>query len=119
MARAGPPRNRGGMTTNSRRLLGALLVVAVVTAGCAAGPNDVSTVDGVPPAGFWPGVWHGLIHPITFIVSLFNHNVNIYEVHNNGNWYNFGFVLGIAVLHTFTSGNAARRGRRRRGGSPA
>jgi hypothetical protein len=49
-------------------------------------------------AGFWDGLWHGLISPITFIVSLFTHDVNIYEVHNNGNWYNFGFVLGAGLF---------------------
>jgi hypothetical protein len=41
-------------------------------------------------AGFWPGLWHGLISPIAFIVSLFNPNVGIYEIHNNGAWYNLG-----------------------------
>jgi hypothetical protein len=24
--------------------------------------------------------------------------VNIYEVHNDGNWYDFGFVLGAGIL---------------------
>jgi len=24
--------------------------------------------------------------------------VNFYEVHNNGGWYNFGFVLGAGIL---------------------
>jgi len=36
-------------------------------------------------AGFWLGLWHGLIAPITFVISLFSDNVNFYEVHNNGN----------------------------------
>jgi hypothetical protein len=31
--------------------------------------------------------------------------VNIYEVHNNGNWYDFGFVLGVSVV--FGSGARA------------
>jgi hypothetical protein len=34
--------------------------------------------------------------PIAFLVSLFNPGVGIYETHNNGAWYNFGFVLGAA-----------------------
>lgn len=37
------------------------------------------------------------ISPITFIISLFNGGVSVYEVHNNGNWYDFGFILGIAT----------------------
>jgi hypothetical protein len=31
--------------------------------------------------------------------------VNIYEVHNNGNWYNFGFVFGLSIV--FGSGSRA------------
>ena len=30
------------------------------------------------------------------MISLFNDNVSIYDVHNNGNWYDFGFMLDIA-----------------------
>ncbi len=49
-------------------------------------------------AGFWLGLWHGLIAPITFIVSLFSNSVSLYEVHNSGGWYNFGFVLGAGLF---------------------
>lgn len=38
--------------------------------------------------------------PITFIVSLFNPSVGIYEVNNNGGWYNFGFVVGASTSVT-------------------
>jgi cell shape-determining protein MreD len=84
----------------------ALLVVVVglatvfALAACAgvAGPNNVAHVDTGHISGFWAGLWQGIIMPIVFIVSLFNHNVNIYDVHNNGGWYNFGFVLGACVL---------------------
>lgn len=48
------------------------------------------------PAGFLAGLWHGLILPITFIVSLFNSNVRIYETMNSGRWYDFGFILGAS-----------------------
>ena len=53
----------------------------------------------------------GIISPITFIISLFNNHVNVYEVHNNGNWYNFGFVLGAGIL----LGGGGTAGSRRRG----
>ena len=57
--------------------------------------------------------------PITFIVSLFTTNVNVYEVQNNGNWYDFGFMLGVACA--FSSGGWAgttgtRRTRKRTSG---
>lgn len=76
-------------------VLGALAMILLV-AGCAAEPNPVTGTAGSDGniAGFWLGLWHGLISPITFIISLFSENVHIYEVHNNGGWYNFGFLLG-------------------------
>lgn len=54
--------------------------------GCAAGPNPAMGTPAVDGniAGFWLGLWHGMISPITFIVSLFESGVHFYEVHNNG-----------------------------------
>ena len=78
----------------------AMLALILLLAACAAGANPEV---GVPPesgslAGFWQGLWHGIISPVTFIISLFNEHVSIYEVHNDGNWYDFGFVLGAGIL---------------------
>lgn len=90
---------------------GVIVLIALLT-GCAAGGNaavNVPAPDG-DLAGFWLGLWHGIIAPITFIISLFNDNVNLYEVHNNGNWYDFGFVLGTGIL--FGGGTSAARSRR-------
>jgi hypothetical protein len=81
-----------------KQLLTALtiLVASHFLLGCAAGPNfekGVPTDDG-SLAGFWLGLWQGLIVPVTFFVSLFSSRVNIYEIHNSGGLYNFGFLLG-------------------------
>ena len=65
-------------------------------------------------AGFWLGLWQGLISPITFLISLFNNNVNIYEVNNNGNWYNFGFMLGVAFVFSGPAGSSRAVPRRAR-----
>ncbi|MEL7562952.1 hypothetical protein [Dehalogenimonas sp. 4OHTPN] len=76
------------------------LMLALLVAGCAAGANlaeDVP-VSGGTLDGFWSGLWHGFISPFTFIISLFSDSVNIYEVHNNGGWYNFGFVFGCSII---------------------
>ena len=86
-----------------RRRIGLTLLIlgtVLLLASCAAGPNAaVGTVaESGRVAGFWLGLWHGVISPITFVVSLFNDGVSIYEIHNNGNWYNFGFVIGAAFL---------------------
>jgi hypothetical protein len=76
------------------------LAAIVLAAACAPGPNSAEKTAGKDGevAGFWKGLWHGLISPITFIVSLFSKNVDFYEVHNNGGWYNFGFVIGAGLF---------------------
>jgi hypothetical protein len=38
--------------------------------------------------------------------------VNVYEVQNNGNWYDLGFMLGVASA--FSSGGWASTARQRR-----
>lgn len=80
--------------------LGILLVVVLIFSSCAPGPNSFEkTPDKEGETdGFFMGIWHGLIAPITFIVSLFSKNVHFYEVHNTGAWYNFGFVLGAGLF---------------------
>jgi hypothetical protein len=44
------------------------------------------------------GLWHGIIAPATLIVSFFNSDVRMYEVHNAGSEYDVGFLLGIAMV---------------------
>ena len=61
-----------------------------------AGPGSKYKLPDAEPAGFWDGLWHGIIAPITFIVSLFNPDVRIYETNNKGISYDFGFLIGIS-----------------------
>jgi hypothetical protein len=84
------------------------MVAMLLLSSCAAGPNTAAGT-GDDPSGFWPGLWHGIIVPVTFVISLFNDNVNVYEVNNNGNWYDFGFFLGLLV----TLGGGGSRARKR------
>jgi hypothetical protein len=60
-----------------------------------AGATSKYKEPGASPAGFWAGLWHGIIAPITFLVSLIAPGVRIYETNNNGLWYDFGFMLGV------------------------
>ena len=69
-------------------------IVSLFT-GCADANPYIDAVK--DPPGFFSGFWHGLILPIDFIVSLFDSDVGIYAVNNNGHWYDFGFVLGIML----------------------
>jgi len=54
-------------------------------------------VEGTKVYGFWNGLWHGIIAGLSFIGSLFNHDIAVYAVNNNGGWYNFGFLLGVGA----------------------
>ncbi|MGE5071890.1 MAG: hypothetical protein ACM3MF_00540 [Anaerolineae bacterium] len=66
----------------------------------APGPNPFVNQPGPrgAVAGILLGLWHGIISPITLILSFFNRSVQMYEVHNDGAPYNLGFFVGIAVL---------------------
>ncbi|UCG31287.1 MAG: hypothetical protein JSV53_05255 [candidate division WOR-3 bacterium] len=73
-------------------IIGIILIFALVAINCAPG-NERWTWD--HQAGFWAGIWHGIIIIITFIVSLFTRDVGIYEFNNNGWPYNIGFLIGL------------------------
>ncbi len=71
-------------------LLLAGLVLAL--AGCVPGDGR-ATAD--RPANFLWGIWHGWVAPVSLIVGIFNGSIRLYEVHNTGWWYDFGFYLAI------------------------
>ena len=88
-----------------------LLFLATLTA-CAPGPNHLQGTAGPRDAvaGFWLGLLQGFIAPFVFVISLFKSGLNIYEVHNNGAWYNFGYLFGVMC---FFGGGSHKTGRRR------
>ena len=103
--------------TRTKIAVGVLLLI-LIFAGCAPGPNilaDQPNEEG-EVAGFWMGLWHGFASPVMFIISLFNKSVEVFEVHNNGGWYTFGFLLGASVILGGGGGGAASGARRRRRG---
>ena len=66
----------------------------------APGPNPlVNTADPHgSAAGILLGIWHGIISPVTLVLSFVNKDVQMYEVHNNGSQYNLGFLIGVVIL---------------------
>ena len=72
-----------------------LIAILMAVSGCA-GPNElVHTYNSAgSTAGFWAGLWHGFCGPFALFGSLFM-DINIYEVHNKGFLYNFGFLIGL------------------------
>jgi hypothetical protein len=62
-------------------------------------------------AGILLGIWHGIISPVTLVVSFINPNVQMYEVHNDGSPYNLGFLLGVAIVFLILGATAGSRRR--------
>ena len=73
-------------------------VISCLLFSSCAEVSHVQNCLGGEPYGFWSGLWHGIIAPISFICSLFSDNIAMYAINNNGGWYNFGFVLGAGIL---------------------
>ncbi|SEM72533.1 hypothetical protein [Paenibacillus sp. OV219] len=70
-----------------------LLTVTVLTlTGCVPG-DGVNNAD--RPAGFFWGIWHGWIAPISLIIGIFKHHIRVYEAHNIGWWYDAGFYIAV------------------------
>ena len=68
------------------------LFMALAVFSCLPASDHYSTLR---PAGFFSGIWHGWLAPISLILGLFNGNIRIYEVYNTGWWYDFGFYMAV------------------------
>lgn len=79
----------------SRKRLLVAGVSAVLTIGLVACASQPPGQSGAP--AFLAGLWHGVIAPIAFVISLFDPDVRMYAFPNAGRWYDFGFLLGIGV----------------------
>lgn len=108
------------------------IVLLISITACAPGTNGELnesdsviqfTTPGVNPAvntpaengkvaGLGTGLWHGLISVFTLIISFMNPEVQMYEVHNTGELYNLGFLIGSILLFVILgySGGTRRRG---------
>jgi len=73
-----------------KKLLLFMFIMTLITA-CAHQPVNTS----YDPPGFFMGIFHGLIAPISLIVGFFS-EVRVYAFPNSGWWYDLGFMLGIS-----------------------
>lgn len=81
-----------------------LFITLLVLTGCIPGDGSISPDD---PAGFFWGIWHGWIAPLSLILSIFREPYQIYESINSGFGYDFGFY--IAVIGGFGSFSMFRK----------
>ena len=83
--------------TSAGRAAAALLLSALLLSGCARQmPGAVSAAPGTP--GFLAGLWHGFVFPLAWVASLFDPDIAVYAVPNNGGWYDFGYFVGIVFF---------------------
>jgi len=76
-----------------KKIVLVMMIVVLVVSLTSCFPGD--KVEGDKPAGFFSGILHGWIAPISLVVSLFKGNVKMFEVINSGFWYEFGFYIAI------------------------
>lgn len=91
---------------NMRKILILAMIsvfILLMVTGCV--PGDGSYTE--KPAGFFSGIWHGWIAPISLILGLFKKNIRVYEVLNTGWWYDLGFY--IAVISGFGGLSLSRK----------
>ncbi len=76
-----------------KKIIIVLLIVSMflMLSGCFAGTKDSDD----KPAGFFLGIWHGWIAPLSLILEVFSSTIKIYEPHNRGFLYDLGFYMAI------------------------
>jgi hypothetical protein len=85
-----------------------LIIPAILlTTSCLPGDGSVSPER---PAGFFSGIWHGWMAPLSLIISIFKDHIAIYEPINTGFWYDFGYYA--AILGGFGGFSLARKKKR-------
>jgi len=94
--------------TNKLPLFVTIIVIIFIFTSCLAGQGKNTPAK---PAGFFRGIWHGWIAPFALIAQLFNRDLRIYEIHNNGILYELGFYM--AIISGFGSLNIFRQRRKK------
>lgn len=73
-----------------------IIILALIFSSCA--PKTIHPPE-EDPAGFFKGLWHGMISFFTLIISIFSDQVRMYDDYNTGTWYDLGFFLGIIIIY--------------------
>ena len=92
------------MTLHRGIRLAGILILPFMLSSCLPGDGVNSAAD---PAGFFWGVWHGWLAPISLVYGYFKPGIRLYETANSGWIYDLGFYM--AVISGFGSLNLARR----------
>ncbi|SDW15256.1 hypothetical protein [Paenibacillus sp. CF384] len=90
-------------------LTGMLFVTVLALSGCVPGDGTNNVAH---PAGFFWGIWHGWIAPISLIIGIFKPNIRVYEALNTGWWYDTGFYIAVICGFGGISFRRRKKGKR-------
>lgn len=99
------------MKSKKQLVIVVLFLLTLALAACAtANPmKGVALEQTGKVYGFWNGLWDGMTATFAFIGNLFGGHYGIYQVHNNGNWYDFGFLIGVGAFSGSVGSAASSR----------
>lgn len=67
--------------------------------GCAKNHGDMSQcLTTTYRCGFWEGLVHGFVLPVSWFGSLLDKDIAVFAVNNDGGWYVFGFAVGSGAF---------------------
>lgn len=69
-------------------------LVLIVTWMIAYG---LPSADEATSAGFFAGLVHGALAPVTLVASLVHDSYEMYQCDNVGFWYDFAFLWGVRI----------------------
>lgn len=69
-----------------------LIILLFVLTGCMA---SVTPAFESNPAGFFIGIWHGWLAPLSLVLQIFNPQHSIFEINNTGFGYEIGFYMAV------------------------
>lgn len=96
------------MKTRKLLILSVFVLFAIFMFSACAEVQNIDACKTGEPYGFFGGLWHGIIAPVSFVLGLFMDDVAVWAVNNNGGWYEFGFLLGVGSLG-LGGGKASKR----------
>lgn len=86
------------MKTKNLLPLSVFVILTLLLLSSCAEVQNVEACKTGHTYGFFGGLWHGIIAPASFVISLFMDDVAVWAVNNNGGWYTFGFLIGVGSL---------------------
>ena len=86
------------MKTKKLIILSIFVLFALLVFSSCAEVQQIESCKTGHTYGFFGGLWHGIIAPVSFVGSLFSDHIAVWAINNNGSWYSFGFLVGIGSL---------------------